>query len=206
MSSKKRKWLDEYIQYGFTCIKEQRKYVLKKSYFIFPITKGSVNALMKLAGFSNSNKVKNHCTRICRSQPRNIHHVQTWFPYFDKSLDIVMEGRSQFFQREYSQCFLVTIVHCRSVLRNPKSENSRPCYIKEDSNQSCIVAVPRTIHFSPQNALKGRSLEIISNLISHFPPESLDLYTFPEHMCVCAYFWVTCIAFRGAQTELTPEQ
>ena len=34
--------------------------VLKKSYFIFPITKGSVNALMKLAGFSISNKVKNH--------------------------------------------------------------------------------------------------------------------------------------------------
>ena len=30
------------------------------SYFIFPITKGSVNALMKLAGFSTSNKVKNH--------------------------------------------------------------------------------------------------------------------------------------------------
>ena len=60
MSSKKRKWLDEYAQYGFTCIKEQRKYVLKKSYFIFPITKGSVNALMKLAGFRTSNKVKNH--------------------------------------------------------------------------------------------------------------------------------------------------
>ena len=38
-------------------------YVLKKSYFIFPITKGSVNALMKLAGFSTSNKVKNHCVR-----------------------------------------------------------------------------------------------------------------------------------------------
>ena len=32
-------------------------YVLKK-----PITKGSVNALMKLAGFHTSNKVKNHCT------------------------------------------------------------------------------------------------------------------------------------------------
>ena len=28
--------------------------------FIFPITKGLVNALMKLAGFSTSNKVKNH--------------------------------------------------------------------------------------------------------------------------------------------------
>ena len=35
-------------------------YVLKKSYLIFPITKGSVNTLMKLAGFSTSNKVKNH--------------------------------------------------------------------------------------------------------------------------------------------------
>ena len=35
--------------------------VLKKSYFIFPITKGSVNALKKLAWFSTSNKVKNHC-------------------------------------------------------------------------------------------------------------------------------------------------
>ena len=29
----------------------------------FPITKGSVNALMKLAGFSTSNKVRNHCLR-----------------------------------------------------------------------------------------------------------------------------------------------
>ena len=39
-------------------------YVLKKSYFIFPITKGSVNALMKLAGFSTSNKVKKHCIKL----------------------------------------------------------------------------------------------------------------------------------------------
>jgi len=37
--------------------------VLKKSYFIFPITKGSADALMKLAGFCNSNRVKNHCSR-----------------------------------------------------------------------------------------------------------------------------------------------
>ena len=37
-------------------------YVLKKSYFVFPITKGSVNSLMKLAGFSTSNKVMNHCS------------------------------------------------------------------------------------------------------------------------------------------------
>ena len=29
-------------------------------YFIFQITKGAVNALMKLAGFSTSNKVNNH--------------------------------------------------------------------------------------------------------------------------------------------------
>ena len=35
-------------------------YVLKKSCLIFPTTKGSVNALMKLAGFGTSNKVKNH--------------------------------------------------------------------------------------------------------------------------------------------------
>ena len=39
-------------------------YILKKSYFIFPITKGSVNALMKLAGFITSNKVKNHWSSI----------------------------------------------------------------------------------------------------------------------------------------------
>jgi len=38
-------------------------YVLNKSYFIFPITKGSDYLLMKLAGFSTSNKVKNHCSR-----------------------------------------------------------------------------------------------------------------------------------------------
>ena len=29
-------------------------------FFLLPITKGSVNALMKLAGFSTSNKVKIH--------------------------------------------------------------------------------------------------------------------------------------------------
>ena len=38
-------------------------YVLKKSYFIIPIMKGSVNALMKLERFSTSNKVKNHWDR-----------------------------------------------------------------------------------------------------------------------------------------------
>ena len=45
------------------CTNKIYTYVLKKSYFIFPITKGSVNALMKLAGFSISNKVKNHCAK-----------------------------------------------------------------------------------------------------------------------------------------------
>ena len=47
------------------CTNKIYTYVLKKSYFIFPITKGSVNALMKLAGFSTSNKVKNHCLIYC---------------------------------------------------------------------------------------------------------------------------------------------
>ena len=42
------------------CTNKIYTYVLTKSYLIFPITKGSVNALMKLAGFSTSNKVKNH--------------------------------------------------------------------------------------------------------------------------------------------------
>ena len=41
------------------CTNKIYTYVLKKSYFIFPITNGSVNALMKLAGFSTFNKVKN---------------------------------------------------------------------------------------------------------------------------------------------------
>lgn len=47
------------------CTNKTYTYVLnlKKSYFIFPITKGSVNARMKLAGFSTSNKVKNHWPR-----------------------------------------------------------------------------------------------------------------------------------------------
>ena len=45
------------------CTNKIYTYVLKKSYFIFPITKGLVNALMKLAGFSTSSKVKNHCYR-----------------------------------------------------------------------------------------------------------------------------------------------
>ena len=43
------------------CTNKIYTYVLKEPYLMFPITKGSVNALMKLAGFSTSNKVKNHC-------------------------------------------------------------------------------------------------------------------------------------------------
>ena len=39
------------------CTNKIYTYVLNKSYYIFPITKGSANALMKLAGFS---KVNNH--------------------------------------------------------------------------------------------------------------------------------------------------
>ena len=46
------------------CTNKIYTYVLKKSYFIFPFTKGSVNALMKLAGFSTSNKVRNHWVRV----------------------------------------------------------------------------------------------------------------------------------------------
>ena len=46
--------------WSILCTNKIYTYVLKK-YFICPITKGSVNALMKLAGFSTSNKVKNHC-------------------------------------------------------------------------------------------------------------------------------------------------
>ena len=46
------------------CTNKIYTYVLKKSYFIFLITKGLVNALLKLAGFSTSNNVKNHCTRL----------------------------------------------------------------------------------------------------------------------------------------------
>ena len=42
------------------CTNKIYTYVLKK-YCIFSITKSSVNALMKLAGFSTSNKFKNHC-------------------------------------------------------------------------------------------------------------------------------------------------
>jgi len=36
---------------------------LKKSHFIFPITKGSANARMKLEEFRTSSKVKNHWFR-----------------------------------------------------------------------------------------------------------------------------------------------
>ena len=49
------------------CTNKIYTYVLKKSYFNFPITKGSVNALMKLAGFSTSNKVENHLGNIFHS-------------------------------------------------------------------------------------------------------------------------------------------
>ena len=53
------------------CTNKIYTYVLKKSYFIFPITKGSVIALMKHAGFSTSNKVKNHCTRYTKTHILN---------------------------------------------------------------------------------------------------------------------------------------
>ena len=36
----------------------------KKAYFSFPTMKGSMNACMELVGFSTSNKVKNHWSRI----------------------------------------------------------------------------------------------------------------------------------------------
>ena len=49
-------WLILCTNKTYTC-------VLNKSYLIFPIMKCSVNALMKLAGFSTSNIVKNHCVR-----------------------------------------------------------------------------------------------------------------------------------------------
>ena len=50
------------------CTNKIYTYVLKKSYFIFPITKVSVNALMKLAGCSTSNKVQTHWFTIFRNK------------------------------------------------------------------------------------------------------------------------------------------
>ena len=56
------------------CTNKIYTYVLEKSYFIFPITKGSVtlkgsvNALMKHAGFGTSNKVKKHWNRHYKSR------------------------------------------------------------------------------------------------------------------------------------------
>src|SRR4029434_3452161 len=82
-------------------------YVLKKSYFIFPITKGSVNALMKLAGFSISNKVKNHCTRDCGQ-----FHPQT-------SWTVVCEGSGQ---QSLVQWFLTLLeIHAGVVKRYERS-------------------------------------------------------------------------------------
>ena len=46
------------------CTNKRYTYVLKKSCNIFPIMKDSVNALMKLAGFSTSNKVKNYRSSV----------------------------------------------------------------------------------------------------------------------------------------------
>jgi len=47
------------------CTQKIFTYVWKKLYLVFPIPKGSANALMKLAGFSTSNKVKNHWSNMC---------------------------------------------------------------------------------------------------------------------------------------------
>src|SRR4029434_8063280 len=44
--------------YTYLCFEEIIFYFSK-------ITKGSVNALVKRAGFSTSNKVKNHCSNSC---------------------------------------------------------------------------------------------------------------------------------------------
>ena len=35
---------------------------IKKAHFIFPTTKGSMNACMELVGSSSSKNIKNHCT------------------------------------------------------------------------------------------------------------------------------------------------
>ena len=65
------------------CTNKIYAYVFKKSDFIFPITKGSVNALMKLAAFNTSNKVKNHWFRgiyLNGNKPRNV--SLSWIIYF----------------------------------------------------------------------------------------------------------------------------
>ena len=49
------------------CTNKIYTYVLKKSCFICPVMKGLVNALMKLAWFSTSNKFKNHWCRECHN-------------------------------------------------------------------------------------------------------------------------------------------
>ena len=38
-----------------------KKNKIHGTHFIFPTTKGSMNACMELVGFNTSNKVKNHC-------------------------------------------------------------------------------------------------------------------------------------------------
>ena len=46
-----------------------KKYKIYGTHFIFPTTKGSMNACIKLVAFSTSNKVKNHCfrTTLCKT-------------------------------------------------------------------------------------------------------------------------------------------
>ena len=75
--------------------------------FIFPITKGSVNAPMKLAGFSTSNKVKNHWYRRYFQQLRHQQYLdvtQLLFSSLRSLLDHVkLRQNYQFLQQWNSE-------------------------------------------------------------------------------------------------------
>ena len=43
-------------------LSNKTKKIIHNTHFILPITKGSINAWIKLVGFSTSNRVKNHCS------------------------------------------------------------------------------------------------------------------------------------------------
>ena len=94
----------------FLCTNRIYTYVLKKSYIFFPITKGSVNALMKLAGFSTSNTVKNHCSSVSSMTSEELpKRPSLWLPSLKYTADTGTLNQIEIWH--------TGLVHHHSVLR-----------------------------------------------------------------------------------------
>lgn len=124
---------------------------------------------------------------------RGVHCVQDWLTYLIKSLSIIMKCVGQLFQREYSQYAFILIVQRGDVLRNPEFENSLTCYNKSiPINLVLWLFLPMsTLAAKYTEEVKAQSpIQLKSPFHLSLPSKFLCLCTSPNHMCMCANFWI----------------